>query len=151
LANAAVSGQANANANAFFDFSQFLKDGVFFYQCSGANSLLSKFFERYFAELGGPFQAETLSGFVVPKLGNLITFGTAHRITSLSHKSKIRNFLRLDGTPTRFDKDTPKPMMMPDIPRFRRIFQASASFWFKVQSLWGKKFRKEKPKCSSIL
>jgi hypothetical protein len=137
--------------NNFSPFSQFLKNGIYYYQCSGANTLLSSFFERYFVEAGGPFRAETLSGFVVPKLGNLVTLGTAHRITSLSHKNKMLTYLRIDGTPNRFDKNSPRPLMMPNIPRFNQMVNISRSLWTKIQKLWEQRFSKEKPLCSSIL
>jgi hypothetical protein len=134
----------------FIEFQSFLKSGRFYYQCSGANSLMTKFFERYFSELGGPFRAETLSGFVVPKLGNLIPLSTGHRITLITQTNTDRKFLRLDATPKRFDKNSPRPAMYPEIPRFKTLFVKPSAIWNHWQKYLRNAFQKESRKCADL-
>ena len=98
-------------SNAFNAFCNFLNNGTYYYQCSGANSLMATFFRRYFIELSadtleansvGKLESETLTGFIV-KSHVTVTAKYAHRMVSLSKRDLFNSYVRLDSTPFRLD------------------------------------------------
>jgi len=87
--------------NRFGAYSKFLRDGVFYYQCTGSNRLLADFLTAYYKIAKEPVAVSNLVGFL--RKGAQVLGGSGHMHTLVSRTDKDFHYFALDGTPKNMD------------------------------------------------
>jgi hypothetical protein len=90
------------STNPFKESEKFLKDGSFFYQCTGSNILLAKYIQQYYQRTKQPIEVQNVGGFVIDPLARQIS-PIGHMHTIVFSKSTAYQYVELDATPFKMD------------------------------------------------
>lgn len=85
------------NGSEYSEYRQFLRDGEFYYQCSGSNRLLRDILDRSFDQSGSKLDAMNINGYSVD--GALVTSDKAHRQTMVTDPNQRFRYQIVDATP----------------------------------------------------
>jgi hypothetical protein len=108
--------------STFAKFEPFLRDGTFYYQCTGSNLLFAQFLNEYYdmhPEI--PVRVTNVAGFV--RKGNIIKGNAGHLHTLISRTDKNFTYFDLDATPVKMDpkyKDNEEDSVVADVETSRK-------------------------------